>query len=344
MFRLIKRRPTGIVAAIVVLAVLLGAVVAVPVLLPHLATRASTESTAAHSGPRFAAARTPQAASTASVLLAVQDLTPSSHLSVTASGFLGREQLAVTIEDPQGQPYEQVTLIAGNDGSLRATPLALPPALASGSYRVVIVGSASHRTASAAFRMHDTPPTVALDTYTSAPGGMVGFAGSGFIPGEVVTVSLGASGAPLASMRATGEGAVTGRVKIPALAPGTYSLTLVGSVSQTPVSVGFNIQGFAPWVVLNHYAVTPGQGVGFIGQGFAPSEPVLVYLNSPRGTPALQVIADPSGRIVVQDSWVPSGVTGPNELTFVGQWSHATTTAQFTVLPGATPAPTPASP
>jgi hypothetical protein len=132
---------------------------------------------------------------------------------------------------------------------------------------------------------------------------------------------------------------VSGQVKVPALAPGTYRLTLVGSQSQTPASLGLNIQGFAPWVVLDHYAVMPGQGVGIIGQGFAPGEPVQIYLNSTKGQPVLSETADPSGRVVVQDSWVPSGVSGSNELTLVGQTSKASASATFTILPGATPAP-----
>jgi hypothetical protein len=193
--------------------------------------------------------------------------------------------------------------------------------------------------------MHDVPPTVALDTYTATPGQVVGFAGNGFIAGEQVHVSLGKPATLLASVRATDLGAVSGQVKIPALAPGTYTMTLTGSVSQTPASVGFNIQGFAPWVVLNRYAINSGEGVGFIGQGFAAGEPVLIFLNTTRGTPTLRVTADPSGRIVVQDTWIPpSAVSGRNVLTFVGQWSKATTTAEFTILPAAEPSPTPVSP
>jgi hypothetical protein len=131
---------------------------------------------------------------------------------------------------------------------------------------------------------------------------------------------------------------------VPTLAAGTYTFTLVGAASQTPASVGFNIQGFAPWVVLDRYALMPGQGVGFIGQGFAPGEPVLVYLNSSHGNPALSVTADPSGRIVAQDTWTPTGMSSQNVLTFIGQWSKATATAQFTILPAAEPTPTTTTP
>jgi hypothetical protein len=192
--------------------------------------------------------------------------------------------------------------------------------------------------------MHDAPPTVALDAYTSQPGAAIGFAGSGFIPRETVNVYLGTPALSLAHVAATDRGTVSGRLEIPILSPGNYTLTFVGKSGQTPVSVGFNIQGFAAWVVLDHYALTAGEGLGFIGQGFSPSEQVFVYLNSSRGTPAMRLTADSSGRVTVQDTWIPSGVSGQNVLTLIGQSSKVTAKAEFTIVPAAQPTPTPQAP
>jgi hypothetical protein len=282
-----------------------------------------------------AAIQTPQAAGgAASVQLAAHHVTPQSHLDVTASGFMSRESLVVTIADAQGNSYAQQTLIAGKDGRLAHSSVALPAGLESGNYQVLVVGSLSHRTASSTFVMHDVPPLVTLGTYTATPGQDIGFAGSGFLPSEQVKVYLGpTTSVPLTSVQATDTGAVKGSVHVPAMAPGTYSLTLVGATSQIPVAVGVGIQGFKPWVVLDHYALASGDHLGFVGHGFAPGEQVFVYLNSPRGQPALHVTADTSGQITGQDTWTPNAATGDNMLTFVGQTSKATTTATFTVLP-----------
>jgi len=35
-------------------------------------------------------------------------------------------------------------------------------------------------------------------------------------------------------------------VPVPALAPGDYTLTAIGRISQTPAWVGFDIRGFQP--------------------------------------------------------------------------------------------------
>lgn len=347
----VSRRSAAMAALIVILSI---AAVAAPISIAHLKGWQSSQSSGASGSPRAAAPRapahpsatsaSPPGTSPASVQLVTQDLTPATPLHLTASGFLPKEHLVVSVEDPQGHTYEQVTLMAGKDGRLRETSVAAPPQLASGHYNVLVVGSTSHRTASVTFRMHDIPPTVTLDAYTGTPGQTVGFTGSGFIPGEEALVYLGKATTPLVDARATDTGAISGHLQVPALEAATYTLTVVGSVSQTPISIGFSIQGYAPWVVLDRYALTSGQGLGFIGQGFAPNEPVLIYLNGVTGNPALHLTADSSGRIVEQDTWMPSVTSGHNVLTFVGQWSKVSTVAEFMVLPSAPPSPTATTP
>ncbi len=343
MVKLIKRRSLGTLVAIVILVLLLCAAG----LMGWLSIRSRSvphSSGAAGQTAPVPVTTLPPGSHSVSVQLAAQDLTPASHLGLAAAGFLAREQLTLTVADAEGHTYDMGTLAAGADGRVRAVSLAPPAGLASGAYQLVVVGGTSHRQASVTFRMHDTPPIVALDTYTSAPGQPVGFAGAGFFAGEVVDVYLGPSKAPLASVTATDLGAVSGRLSVPALPAGTYTLTVIGKQSQTATSMGFSVQGFSAWVVLDRYALKPGQTVGFMGHGFAPSEQVFVYLNSLKADPVMRLTADTSGRVVAQDTWIPSGAPGDNALTLVGQSSKATATATFTILPSAEPTPTPSAP
>ncbi len=129
--------------------------------------------------------------------------------------------------------------------------------------------------------LQSQPPTVHLDRYTGKPTHTFSFAGAGFVPGEQVDVYLGAqSAAPLVTVTADGRGDITGRdMLIPPVSPGDYILTFVGAGSHTPVSVGFNVQGFHPWTVLENYYVAPHTGVGFEGTDFVPGEVVQVFLN-----------------------------------------------------------------
>ena len=339
---LIKRRSITALAVIVIVTVVVIVAGVTALAAPRPAGHHSTVSQPANRA--VASAEPPVrpsppkgtgASSSPTVQLATQDITPSAHFVVTASGFGRSEPLLVTVADMQGHQYEQVTLTANTSGALADTQLVPPQSLGSGTYQLTVAGGKSHRTASVTFRMHDDPPTIALDTYYAKPGQEVGFTGAGFIAGERVTVSLGPAMAQLASVQATGTGAISGVLAIPALAPGAYTLTMQGVYSQTPVSVGFNIQGFAPWVVLDRYFVAPGENIGLTGQGFGPGEQVLVYLNAPRGAPVMRLTADTAGQITVQDSWTPTGLTGRNTLIFVGQSSKATTSVDFTVQPAA---------
>lgn len=351
---LTRRRAVALLVAVAVLTVALGGVAATPIAAPYpegwLASKPSTSPQpaphrAAHMPQRTSVATnatkaikvSPTGPGAILLQLAARNVTPDAQLRVMASGFRSGELLVVAIEDMQGQIYAHATLQADGDGRLRETSLALPARLAAGNYQVIVVGNTSQRTASATFQMYDTPPTVTLDAYTATPGHDVGFAGNGFIPGEVVKVYLGPSSAPLLSAMATAGGAVNGRLEIPKLPAGTYTLTLLGENSQTPTSVGFQVQRFTPWVVLDRYALAPGEGVGFIAHGFAPGEQVFVYLNAlgrttGTGTPVLRVTADSSGQVDIQDTWSPAVASDTNVLKFVGQWSKATTTAAFIVL------------
>jgi hypothetical protein len=278
-----------------------------------------------------------------SIQLSFQDVTPNSQtqLLFIASGFRSGEPLVVTIEGRQRQIYARTTLHADKSGRLRETLRALPARLETGAYQLIVVGSTSHRRASATFQMHDIPPTVSLETHTETLKQVVNVDGEGFVPGEFVTISLepSSTSAPVLFTGATGAGAVRGHLEIPRLRPGSYTLSVLGGTSQTPASVDFTVPGYSPWVVLDRTTLALGEGVGCIGRGFAPGELVFVYLNAPAEAisrwavaTVLHMTADFSGQVVVPDTWSPDGVIrGTNVLTFVGQSSQATAQAEFMV-------------
>jgi hypothetical protein len=211
----------------------------------------------------------------------------------------------------------------------------MPANLAPGMHLLVIRGEASQRMARASFQVQRLPPTVQLDTYTAKPGYEFGVSGSGFTSNEQVDVNLGsANGPPLAVLSASSAGEIVGRIKVPMHRAGEYPLYFVGRVSQSPASVGFNIQGFKPWVVFDTYAPEPGFTLRFSGRDFAPGEQVLVYLTTSRSQPIATVRADVDGTFSNASVLViPKALTGHQTLIFVGETSQASTTASFDVLP-----------
>lgn len=175
------------------------------------------------------------------------------------------------------------------------------------------------------------PPTVHLESYTGKPTHSFAFSGNDFAAGEVVDIYLGDQTAgPLATVSADGQGNISPQsLSIPSMAPGDYQLVFVGRTSQSPASVGFNVQGFHPWAVLDNYYIAPQARVGFTGQDFVPGEPVQVYLNTRLSQPVAQVTADANGHFAVDNAFSLPNVTGDNQLIFVGQQSQTEVTATF---------------
>ncbi len=178
---------------------------------------------------------------------------------------------------------------------------------------------------------------VHLDAYSAKPGHDIGFDGSGFMTKETVEVRLGrtgqASAQVVAAVTANVGGNVAGRFIVPPLPEGNYTLFFTGLQSQTPVSVGFSVQGFHPWVVLDNYAPSPHTRLGFVGRDFVPNEEVLVYLNQRQGAPVVRVQADTSGRFAAPAALEVGGLSGENTLIFVGQKGGAVVTTAFIVVP-----------
>jgi hypothetical protein len=175
------------------------------------------------------------------------------------------------------------------------------------------------------------PPTVHLDSYTGKPTHSFAFSGASFAPGEAVDIYLGdRTAGPLATVSADAQGNITAQsLSIPSITPGDYQLLFVGRTSQTPTSVGFNVQGFHPWAVLNNYYIAPQYGVGFRGEDFVPGELVQVYLNTRLSQPLAQVTADANGHFSVDNAFSLPNVTGDNQLIFVGQQSQTEVTTSF---------------
>ncbi len=191
-------------------------------------------------------------------------------------------------------------------------------------------------------------PQVGLDSYSIQPEHGFGFAGNGFQPNEWVEVYLGTLGDVPSSMPGTlltrastnAGGNLAGRAVVPMLPPGDYPLSFFGWHHQDRVVMSLNIQKLSPWVVLDNYSPPPHTLLGFRGQGFASGEPVLVYLNQQDQKPIIQVKADKDGQFNAEHAWELPDLTGTNSLIFVGTYTGAVVTVNFTVLsPQPSPAP-----
>ncbi len=355
--RLARRRVMTAVMALVFLVLFLGAGTLAPKQLSYLlrgggAVQPVSPShvhpaapTSRRAMPSLSATPNVPNASSTFIQLQGEDLTSNATLSFVGSGFLPSEELAVAINYSDGQLAAQLAPVtADQTGHVSAASNTILANLAPGFLYLQVMGKRSHRWAQASFRLHRIPPTAQLDTYTVKPEHEVGFSGSGFMSNEAVDVYLGSVGNErLATVSANAGGNVAGRVMVPVIAEGNYTLLFMGRQSRTSTSVGLNVQGFHPWVLLDNYVPSSHTRLGFTGDDFAPNEEVLVYLNQREGKPVVRIQADASGRFAVSAAWEVGDLTGENTLIFVGQQSGAVVTTTFTMLPSVVSSPSPTS-
>ncbi len=269
------------------------------------------------------------------IVLRASDVTPSSQLRVVGQGFLPSEKLDATFLSTKGVVEAHAApLDALPDGRLNDAPIDLPAGLAPGEHKLRLVGQTSGRVTSATFRVYGVPPKVDLVQYSVKSDSNVTFSATGFAPGEAVEVRLGGLGGdPLAVFNADAKGElIEATTRIPRVQPGDYPLYFVGRRSQTPASVGLNVRGFSPWVVLDNYSPAPYYSMGFKGEDFAPGEEVLVYLGDTRHEPDARVTADTNGRFEVKEALPLPELHGENDLIFVGRVTGTQMTATFKAL------------
>jgi len=155
------------------------------------------------------------------------------------------------------------------------------------------------------------------------------FAGSGFLPGEALAVTIqDQAGRPEAQLTpATADRAghigVMQPEAIPVdLPPGSHTLLVQGERSHRWAQANFQVHWIPPSVQLDTYTVKPGQNFGFSGSGFMPGEVVEVHLGSQVGERLAEVRANAGGN-VAGSVMVPRMAAGDYTVFFVGQQSQA---------------------
>jgi hypothetical protein len=266
------------------------------------------------------------------VLLRAKDVTAAARLNFMGQGFLPGEATVVTVESSDGRVEATLDpVIIVEDGRFDEVSDAVPGGLTPGTHVLHVVGTQSGHSGRASFHLRWLPPTIHMEEYSGKAKHGFSFTGSGFAPGEQVEVRLGGlGGSPLGSYPADDQGNVVGQdVPIPLVEAGDYALYFVGQDSGSPVSVGFNVQGFRPWAVLDNYAPPPYYLMGFSGEDFVPDEVVLVYLNNRTSQPVTQVQADANGKFAVKNAFELPLLKGENRVIFVGQQSNSEIAASF---------------
>ncbi|WP_051681632.1 GH92 family glycosyl hydrolase [Cellulomonas sp. HZM] len=252
-----------------------------------------------------------------------------SSATVTGAGFTADEQVTLTLTRGS-ETAATVVATASGTGAL-STTIDVPAGTTAGTWTLTAVGAQSAIPVSTQLTV--TTPPVVWHTSVAAPatvqaGDDLPVTGSGFAPGEQVTVRIGSSSV---SATATQDGDLTATVTAPTGA-GTYTLSATGAVSATPAITSVVVTK-APVVwtpsVSAPSSVETGDLVAVTGSGFAPGERVELSLGSSSRT-----VTSTSGG-TLSASLVAPATAGSYELRAVGAVSTvpATVTVEVTARP-----------
>jgi hypothetical protein len=267
------------------------------------------------------------------VLLNPGLVSPGGRVTVIGSGFAPKTSVVVWLRAGRSSGRIVGHGRTSANGSL-TSGFAMPTSF-TGAKATVIVQQPGGRTGSAQLA---TPGGMGSATIVGKaagkPGDTATVSARGFRPGEKVNVYWGrVNGTPAATLTADGSGSI-GRASVPVgIAPvGPTTLVLVGAKTHTTATAPYQMLGLYPTVLTHPYALRAGKPVSFGGKGFAPHEPILIYLDASRGVPALTATADAGGSFSVSFV-VPFGLKGSNTLTAIGEQSRAATSSGLDILP-----------
>lgn len=260
---------------------------------------------------------------------------PGGQVSVQGSNFIPGASVALWLEaGHSGKGTVVAHGMASKYGTLN-TGFSMPASMTGTTATLVAQQGGGGKTATAQIV---TPTGVGRATIdgkaAGKPGDAVTISASGFGSGEKVDVFWGrVAGTPAATLTADGSGSI-GQASVPVgVAPvGPTTLVLVGEKTKTTATASYQMLGLYPVIQPSPYAVKAGHSATLTGNGFAPGEQVLVYLNAASGTPALSATASSAGRLSVS-FMVPYGLKGSQNLTAVGEESRASANSGFDVLP-----------
>ena len=264
------------------------------------------------------------------VVVSAAVTSPGAQVVMSGSGFAPGETVLIRFNGAL------VNGISANPaGDFAGVLLTVPSGTASGTYRITATGATTQRSAGTGLIVVAPQPIpvagVAISPLSALPGSQVLVAGTGFQPGETVLVSL--NNALMQDLTAGGSGAFTnGAFIVPStMAPGRYTVMIVGATSGREASVVLTVQAkpaiVTPKLYVNPSTIAPGGQVTLSGSGFAPNEQVWLRLNG-----ALVLSFNATAIRHFQRSLPIHAGQGTYSLAVTGASSHATATTGLHVV------------
>jgi large repetitive protein len=228
---------------------------------------------------------------------------PGTKITVTGSGFAANE--VVTLSTNTGSTATATTDALGNlSGSLSITYSNI------GSATINALGAKSKAPVSVGVTLATMYASITPSTYYAYPADTITFTGTGFVPGETVTVD----NMKTKFVTADTTGAIVVEMQIPNIAVESTTFTFTGSVSNTTVESKIALGTRYAYLSSDKYYAFPFETVNVTGNGFAAGETVMITA----GEFTKNVVADTQGVTPAVEIPVPASDSSSLKITFTG--------------------------
>jgi hypothetical protein len=266
---------------------------------------------------------------TATVSIGIGNYIPS----VVASNYYVKLGTTVTLAGSGYAPNESVSIAAGgttvtataDDTGAFTAPFVVPFGLTKNTVSIVSTGAMSGATSTTTLTLAPYTPQVSPSTYYATPGSPISFTGSGFVPGESISIALNGTVVGTETADAKGNLTSTGAYTLPFGKTAVFTVTGETSGAVNTMSIG--LAQFYAGVQLSSYYGNGGSMVTASGSGFAPDE--LIRIQSGTATLA-KGAADAEGNFSLPIQ-IPYVAAGKIVITATGSESGATATTGYTV-------------
>jgi hypothetical protein len=302
---------------------------------PHALDAAGLSSRRHSGGTLWIQAREPW------IVLDTYEIQPYKDVGLVDGGFDPFDSVQVSLEPsgdhaPNVPPLALVTQATDQAGNAQYAVVKLAPTTRAGTYSLVLRGVAGGQELRRDVTVDGLKPSAELSPWSGPAGVPVSMNVRGFAPGERVHVAIGSASNEVMVLVADSDGNLwgAGPVRIPqTVLTGKLPIVLTGEDSGAVVKPEFAVQEPKPWLELTNWWGAPGVPVGFGGGGWIGGETVSFHVGTAFAPALGEAKADDYGWLKVTNTvQVPLDADGPVTFVALGEMSHASASAVFSVV------------
>jgi len=256
-------------------------------------------------------------------------------LRAQGAGFAPSEGIVISLIGPKGsQSIALGEVAAGAKGAFAGFDIRLPASVPPGTWTMRATGKLSGAVVERKIYVQASKPELDLESTTMRQGAKLKVSAVGFNPQDSLSLMIkGIGGKPLLQAGADrGGNLMATEAQLPILPAGDYTLVLQSKDGKRQATRIVSVVARTPWVILDPYAMRPGQSVSFSGYDFIPGDEVKVILDGNSLKPLSKITVNDAGFFGQSAAWTPAAKdVGKHTLTFVSQHAQPVS-VQFEVL------------